>query len=88
MNIIFLFSKTTNSLASSLTVDPAEEKCVGELGRKTLMVDETWFELLLYQEFPQRQLSQEMIIGRMNLIVLSSSTNQELRNQGQSLLVL
>ena len=67
----------------SESVEPAEEKCEGELGRKTLVVDETWFELVLYQEFPQRQLSQEMIVGRMNLIVMSSSTNQELRNQGE-----
>ena len=85
MKVIFLFSKTTANLVSSLTVEPVEEKSEGVLGRRTLVVEETWFELQLHQEFPQRQLSQEMIVGRLNIIVLSFSSNQELRNQGQFL---
>ena len=87
VTIIFLFSKTADSLVNGMNVEATEETCEGALGRKTLLVDGTWFELLLYQEFPQRQLSQEMIVGNLNLIVMSFSSNQEIRNQGQVLLI-
>ena len=83
MTVIFLFSKTTDSLVNSLTLQPPEEKGEGELGRRSLVVDQTWWELRLYQEFPQLQLSQEMMVGRLNIVVMSLSSNQELRNQGE-----
>ena len=89
VTVIFLFSKTADSLVRGMTVEASEERCEGLLGRKTLLTEGTWFELLLYQEFPHRQLSQEMIVGSLNLIVMSFASNQEIRNQGEaSLLIL
>ena len=84
LNILILFSNTDHSLLSSVTVDPSQDKSEGLIGTKTAAVEDICFEMNLFQEFPNRKLSQEMMLSTVNIIVIIFSNNQELVHQGES----
>jgi len=51
------------------------------MGTNTSTVEEMTVEMLLYQEFHQRKLSQEMLLSNINILVLTFSSHQDLLQQ-------
>ena len=83
LNILLLFSDSYHSLKSSVTLEPSQDKSEGLIGTKTSVVEDISFDMSLYQEFPQRRLSQEMLLSSINILVLIFSSHQDLTHQGK-----
>ena len=71
-------------MAKLITLEPSEQKAEGLMGTNTSTVEEMTVEMLLYQEFHQRKLSQEMLLSNINILVLTFSSNQDLLQQGET----
>ena len=77
LNVLFLLSSTSKKLLDSLELVTGDSKD-GVIGAKRVTIEEDKYKVILHHEQTKRKLSQEMIIGNMDLVVMVFSDMQEL----------
>ena len=79
LRVIFLLSRTSKKLVDSLENVQSDnrEEVIGNLSSSRENIN---YKIVLCQEFPKRNLSQEMMMGSMNMVAIVFSEGEELQD--------
>lgn len=78
LSVIFLLSSTSNKLLDSLENVKSDVR-EGVIGTISSSSEEDQYNIVLCQELPKRKLSQEMMLGNMNMVIIVYSDQSELQ---------